>query len=322
MSTLDSPYFISSGPAAIAFSGGRTSGYMLHEILEAHGGKLPPDVIVTFQNTGEEVEETYQFIHEVETRWCPVMWLEWTDVFNPDDYLNKKGEYSINRHRRDLTNPSDRGYREVTFDTAARNGEPFDAMLAYYWAYRSFVKGEGPVLPTRFRRMCTSHLKIKTQDRFMQSNGYEFYDAYAGIRYDEPRRWAKLSDINSRSEHSTVIYPMVLAKVVRQNVLDFWDMQPFNLQLDPEAEEGNCRLCFLKKTDRLIRIMRKIIQANGGKPTAEIERWLRRERESGMTFRIDRPPVMELVQIAQSTAAIQPTPDEQEIDCICGSPSV
>ena len=43
MLTLN-PYLI-TGPAVIAFSGGRTSGYMLHEIIAAHGGTLPPDVI-------------------------------------------------------------------------------------------------------------------------------------------------------------------------------------------------------------------------------------------------------------------------------------
>lgn len=41
-----------AGPAVIQFSGGATSGYMLHEILRAHGGTLPADMAVLFQNTG------------------------------------------------------------------------------------------------------------------------------------------------------------------------------------------------------------------------------------------------------------------------------
>ena len=45
------PYLI-HGPALISFSGGRTSGYMLKKILDAHSGLLPDDVHVTFANTG------------------------------------------------------------------------------------------------------------------------------------------------------------------------------------------------------------------------------------------------------------------------------
>lgn len=46
--------FLVAGPALISFSGGRTSAFMLHEILATHGGQLPPDVHVAFANTGKE----------------------------------------------------------------------------------------------------------------------------------------------------------------------------------------------------------------------------------------------------------------------------
>ena len=45
------PYKI-EGPALISFSGGRTSGFMLYHILQAHGGTLPEDYFVVFANTG------------------------------------------------------------------------------------------------------------------------------------------------------------------------------------------------------------------------------------------------------------------------------
>lgn len=318
---MSSPYLIQQTPAAIAFSGGRTSGYMLAQILDAHNGQLPPDVVVTFENTGEEATETYDFIHEIETRWCPVVWLEYWDAFRREDYI-RNGVLSKNRRPRDLSNPSDWGFRIVDWATSCRQGEPYDNMLDFYWTYRREVKGEGPILPTRVTRMCTSHLKIKTQDRFMRTRDLSPYDAYTGIRYDEPKRWAKMAAINDRSEHYTVVYPMVPAKVTKEMVLDFWSRQPFDLGLDPLAEEGNCRYCFLKKTSRIVSILRKHIQANGGIPDAEIERWLRRERDGGMYFRKDRPPVERLVQIAMSNEEIKPSADEQEIDCFCGSPAV
>ena len=48
------PYRINE-PAAISFSGGRTSAFMLFKVLEAHDGQLPDDVVVTFANTGKEM---------------------------------------------------------------------------------------------------------------------------------------------------------------------------------------------------------------------------------------------------------------------------
>jgi 3'-phosphoadenosine 5'-phosphosulfate sulfotransferase (PAPS reductase)/FAD synthetase len=62
------PYKI-EGPALISYSGGRTSAYMLRHILDAHGGTLPPDVLVCFADTGKERPETYEFVEETQRRW-------------------------------------------------------------------------------------------------------------------------------------------------------------------------------------------------------------------------------------------------------------
>lgn len=48
---MSDPFKI-TGPAVVSFSGGRTSGYMLYRIIAAHGGTLPDDVKVCFQNSG------------------------------------------------------------------------------------------------------------------------------------------------------------------------------------------------------------------------------------------------------------------------------
>jgi len=60
---LLSHYLLPAGNVAIAFSGGRTSAYMLHQILEANGG-LPDRCVVSFQNTGREMPETLGFVPE------------------------------------------------------------------------------------------------------------------------------------------------------------------------------------------------------------------------------------------------------------------
>ena len=64
-------------PAVISFSGGRTSAFMLKQILNAYGGTLPKDIKVCFANTGKELPETLDFVHEVETMWdVDIHWLE------------------------------------------------------------------------------------------------------------------------------------------------------------------------------------------------------------------------------------------------------
>lgn len=97
------PYLI-TGPAQIGISGGRTSGHMVYKILEAHGGTLPPDVHLFFQNTGKEREETLVFIDQIAKRWnVNIVWMEWCRVYGqPDDAP---------------------WYKLVDFETASRNGE-------------------------------------------------------------------------------------------------------------------------------------------------------------------------------------------------------
>jgi 3'-phosphoadenosine 5'-phosphosulfate sulfotransferase (PAPS reductase)/FAD synthetase len=88
---MKDPYFI-EGPALILFSGGRTSGYMLRHILDAHNGELPDNVYVVFSDTGRERPETLDFVHECSKRWgVDVNWLEREGQFQGliDDHLKE-----------------------------------------------------------------------------------------------------------------------------------------------------------------------------------------------------------------------------------------
>ena len=68
----------------------------------------------------------------------------------------------------------------VTYETASRNGEPFDELLR-----------KRPYLPNPVTRFCTSELKIKVMKRFMKNiSGYKDWYNVIGLRYDEPRRVA------------------------------------------------------------------------------------------------------------------------------------
>ena len=73
-----SPYRIAR-PAAISFSGGRSSGYMLKHVVDAYSGKLPDDVVVVvFANTGREMPATLDFVDECAKRWdVPITWVEY-----------------------------------------------------------------------------------------------------------------------------------------------------------------------------------------------------------------------------------------------------
>ena len=61
---MTNPYTLPSCLVQIAFSGGRTSAYMLRKIMDANPG-LRDDVVVTFQNTGREMPQTLDFVAEV-----------------------------------------------------------------------------------------------------------------------------------------------------------------------------------------------------------------------------------------------------------------
>lgn len=216
--TQRNPYLI-SGPALISFSGGRTSAFMLWNILHAHGGALPNDVVVAFANTGKEREETLRFVHECGSRWgIQVHWLEW-----------RKGE----------------AFERVGFNSASRNGEPFAALVAA----KSF-------LPNWQARFCTQYLKVEVLTAFAASLGWKpgNYAEVIGLRDDEGLRILKGIE-NARKHGRICVYPLAKAKVRKLDVMAFWAAQEFDLGLKPW--EGNCDLCFLKGRGIRERIIRE-----------------------------------------------------------------
>jgi 3'-phosphoadenosine 5'-phosphosulfate sulfotransferase (PAPS reductase)/FAD synthetase len=77
---------------------------MLYRILEANNMTLPSDNYVIFCNTGKEHEATLEFVKQCQDQWnIPITWLEYAK--------------------------NDQKFKEVTFETASRNGEPFEQMI-------------------------------------------------------------------------------------------------------------------------------------------------------------------------------------------------
>lgn len=267
--------FLIPGPALISFSGGRTSGNMLWRILQAG---LQPDVHVLFCNTGKEDDKTLEFVDEIDRRWnVGIHWLEYERNFLPH-YKSPETAAIAARARaasgrtyaerpRGVREP---GWREVTFATAKRNGEP----------YRNFVEMNG--LPNPATRTCTSELKIRVMKKWMLAHGYKQWSSVIGIRADEPDRFAKLS--KKPPERWTNVMPLVKAGITEPHVLAFWKEQPFDLELpaDPELGTycGNCDGCMLKATDKLLRIERE--------QPGRLKFWEDLERDTGSVFRRDR----------------------------------
>lgn len=279
---MRSPYFI-EGPATISFSGGRSSGYMLTKIVEAHGGKLPGDVVPIFANTGKELEETLRFVRAcAENFGVDIVWLEYESAEKPADR-----------------------WKVVDFETASRNGEPLEKLF-----------GDRGFLPNPVTRICTAYGKIKPMKFYARDVlGFRGWDVVIGFRADEPRRVAKL--LIDQKEGYSRSAPMARAGVSAADVGDFWRCQSFDLELPNHGgvtPHGNCDLCFLKGADRVFSLIQQ-------KPSLAIW-WICQESRrladsaDGNLFRKDRPSYQAMYDAALSQGSFCFS-EEEMTDCAC-----
>ena len=275
---MTDPLFI-EGPAYVSFSGGRTSGYMLRKIIDAHGGKLPADVHVLFANTGDEMAATLDFVRDCADRWSvPITWIEYA-----------------------LTTDDAPTYEIVSYASASRDGEPFDRYLQHVERVTA-AKGNEPYLPGPGNRFCTTELKIRPMGKWMKDHGYAHWTNVVGIRADEPKRWRKLN--RTPPERWEVSLPLVDAGTTVTDVRAFWATQDFDLGIRGDWE-GNCDACHLKMPWKVARVFRDHPE--------RAARWSRREARAGKLFRPRGPSIEQLVQL--STRPIVPQSDELEIQC-------
>lgn len=274
------------GPACISFSGGRTSAYMVRRVLDAYGGKLPEDVVVCFANTGKEMPETLDFVRDVGERWgVNVVWLEY----------------------RPKAEDGAKSFAVVDYETASRNGEPYEALIR-----------AKQYLPNPVTRFCTTELKIRVMRDYLRSIGWDHWTSVIGIRADEQRRVAKLNArTQERWDNSA---PLASAGITRHDVWAFWKAHDFDLKLpnvDGTTPLGNCDLCFLKGATRITSILRERPELG--------EWWARQEEEvakgygitgQGDTFRSDRPTYRMMLNQARDQKTI--FDDEPIGDCFCG----
>lgn len=242
MAVCRDQFILPSGNVQIAFSGGRTSAFLLHQILQANGG-LPDDgngrVRVTFQNTGREMPETLDFVHEVGSRWdVPITWLEYRPSaplaeWQRDAVAKAFGEHMATRLS-DWWEPTEDKFSEIGRNSAAMLGEPFLALILA----RRF-------LPNVMARFCTTEMKVRVAKRYLLSLGWDHWTNAVGLRADEPHRLNKPPP----KDRWVVWHPLAEAQVTRRTVAQFWANQSFDLRLPNVAGNcwlGNCDGCFLK----------------------------------------------------------------------------
>lgn len=198
----------------VSFSGGRTSGYMCRWLLDNKADEY--DLKFCFANTGCEHEKTLEFVDRCDREWgLNLAWLE--AVVNPE---HGKGI----RHK------------QVTFETASRNGEPFEAHIA-----KSGI-------PNQDYNQCSERLKEFVMNDYRRSLGFKpYHSTCIGIRSDEVDR------VSARATEYGLVYPLVQwTQVTKEEVRHWWSGQDFDLDL-PE-HHGNCVWCWKKSPRKLLTI--------------------------------------------------------------------
>lgn len=191
-SMAENKFILPDGNVLISFSGGRTSGFMLHKILEANGD-LPDRAKVVFANTGREMPQTLDFVQECSDRWnVPITWLE---------YTQHKPKFEI-----------------VSHNAASRNGEPFEQAIR--------KKASDRFLPNQAIRYCTQEMKVLTIKRYLVRNGWKKWFNTVGIRKDESHRIKPSKD--KRWENW---FPLAAAEMTVHDVNKFWSNNEFDLQV-------------------------------------------------------------------------------------------
>lgn len=282
------PYVL-RGKTVVSFSGGRTSAYMLRQVLDANDDH--EGLLVFFANTGKEHPATLEFVQDCADRWgVPIIWLEFRD--------------------------DEVGFAVVDFASASRAGEPFEALIR-----------KRKYLPNPVTRFCTIDLKIRVIHKYLRSLGLsteaEPIDMMTGIRADEPRRVTKIRNRGSTSEskHATMVMPLADAGIGVQDVTEFWAAQDFDLMLttiNGRTLDGNCDLCFLKGAKQVYSLI--------ASDRSTGEWWARMERTAvssssisgnGALFRFDRPSYQQMLDYSDTQFDMF-ADHEEAIACFCG----
>lgn len=200
-----------------SFSGGETSGLLTRRILTDWRERYD-EVVVVFANTGQENEQTLEFVRDCDLNFgFGTVWVEAV----------------VHHGQRKLS-----GHKVVDFAAASRAGGPFEAVIQKYG-----------IPNTKFPH-CTRELKMRPMQSYMRAIGWApgTYDTAVGIRADEPARRSP------SAAEARIVYPLMdWAPTKKPDVNAFWRDQPFRLRL--AGYQGNCRWCWKKSERKRLTIM-------------------------------------------------------------------
>ena len=194
----------------ISFSGGETSAFMTIWCLRNLADRYD-SIAVVFANTGQENEETLEFVDKCSRHFgFPVAWVE---------AVVHHGERKACSHK------------IVDFSSASRDGQPFENVIRKYG------------IPNQSYPHCTRELKLSPMNSYIASLGWTKggYDIAIGIRVDEIDR------MSPSAEDGGIIYPLInrdMCPATKHMINAWWDKQPFRLRL--KGYEGNCKWCWKK----------------------------------------------------------------------------
>lgn len=197
----------------VSFSGGETSAFMAQWLWKNKQNEF--NMVFVFANTGQENEETLQFVQK-----C-------------SDFFGFKVYWVESK----VSEKSGTSFEIVDFNTASRDGEPFEQVIKKYG------------IPNQAFPHCTRELKLQPIRKFAK---YFFNDEYftaVGIRSDEADR------ISKDARKNKIIYPLINRNYIpktKQEINFYWSKMPFRLNL--KGYQGNCKWCWKKSLRKLQKI--------------------------------------------------------------------
>jgi len=209
----------------VSFSGGRTSAYMVW-LFEQRRLREDINVEYVYCDTGAEHPATYEFINNVVKNYG-ISLTCLRCVVNPEKGIGTT-------------------YKVVPLEECKPDLEPFKDMILKYGN------------PSFAAPKCTGEMKSIPSDKYCNEKyGRGNYIKWLGIRVDEPNRIKVVEDQldlfgggkRISREKLPLRYLGQISNFSKQDVLDWWAEQPFDLTITEEL--GNCVFCIKKGVNKV-----------------------------------------------------------------------